>query len=327
MKYPKLSLITILFFCCISILPAQRRLSVYIEEVLAIGEKFEDLIYQRPGVTTDNEGNIYISDLENNSIKKYNKNGELIKESVQKGEESEEFRGPSLIKYYNGKLYVSEVYKPGIQVLDRNLEFEFKIPIRFTMTDLNIISRDQIAVSALIYDWFEGNFVSCIYIYDSKGEEKEKIIYSRDRNFTMMNMINFVVDRRYNFFIAYTWKDKIGRYNKDGKLLWTKSLLDNKKVKTRIEKGSKPTFGEYPVEAVYKSIALDTRGNLFVLGGHLSENSCRDVYVLSKSGQHLTTFTLPETSHVIYIDRKNFLYSRSDKGMTLRKYALKYFYE
>lgn len=327
MRQIKLGLIPFLIFCCIALLPAQKRMSVYIEEVLAIGDKFSDLIYQRPSLTTDNEGNIYITDSENNSIKKFSKNGELIKEVARIGEKSEEFRGPHLIKYYNGKLYVTEIYRPGIQVFDKNLEFESRIPIPFTMTDLNIISRSQFAVSALKYDWFEGNFVSCIYIYDSKGEEQEKIIYSRDTNFTMMNMINFLRDRRNNFFIVYTWKDKIERIDRSGKLLWTKSLLGEQKVKKRTEKDTKPTFGEYPVEAAYKSVASDTRGNFFILGGHLSENSCRDVYVLSKNGQHLTTITLPEASHAIHIDRDNFLYSRSDKGITLRKFALKYFYD
>lgn len=329
MKCAKLILITLLFLCCFTQLPAQKKLrGIQIEEVLAIGETNDDLIYQRPGITTDYDGNIYITDLRDNSIKKFNKNGELIKETWRKGG-AEGLQGPNIIKYYRNKLYVSEVYSPGILVFDKNLDFESKIPIRFTMTDFNIISRERIVVSALIYDWFEGNFISCLYIYDFEGNENEekRIIYSTDKKFTMMNMINFVMDRGNNFFIAYSWKDKIERYANNGRLLWTESLLDKKSIKTRIERSSKRTFGEYPVEIVYKAIEMDKHGHIFILGGHLSVNNGRDVYVLNKNGKYLTTFILPESSHAIHIDRSNYLYSRSDKGITLKKYVLRYIYE
>jgi len=329
MKYKKLILIPVLFFCCLTFLQAQKSLKgIEIEEVLAIGETSEDLLYQRPGLTTDNEENVYVTDLKDNSIKKFNKNGELLNETLTKGGKKE-LQGPSLIKYYNGKLYVSEIYSPGILVFDEDLNFELKIPLRFTVADFNFISQDQIAVSALIYDWFEGDFVSCIYFYDIEGNEseEEKITYSTEKKFTMMNMTNFVIDRRKDFYIVYSWKDRIEGFERNGESLWTNSLLDERSVKTRSKKGSKQTFDEYPVEIVYKGIDLDKHGHIFILGGHLSENPCRDVYVLNMNGEHLTTFTLPESSNAIHIDRSNYLYSRSDKGVTLKKYLVKYIYE
>lgn len=328
MKYGKLILVPILFFLCFAIFEAQDRLeSIDIEEVFTIEGLGKSLIYQRGSVTTDREGNIYITDLQDYSIKKYNKIGELIKVSGKKGDEPGEFQGPNLIRYYKGKIYVSEIYRPGIQVFDEDLNFEFTIPIRVTATDLNIIYEDRIAVSTLRDDKSDGDYIFCIYIYDSEGNEQDRIIYFTDNKFTMMNMISFEVYRKNYFLVAYTWKDKIGRFYKNGRLVWLKNLLGKKKAETEREKYSKRSFSEYPVEAVYKAVALDTYGNLFVLGGDLSENINRDVYVLNKDGEHLTTFTLPEASRDIHIDRNNFLYSRSDEGKTLKKYILKYIYE
>ena len=338
MKYAKLILITILFFCCFAILPAQNQLkSIYLEEVLTIEGIGGSLIYQRGSVTTDNEGNIYITDLEDYSIKKFNNIGELIKVTKKKGDEEGEFQGPNIIRYYRGKIYVSEVYRTGIQVFDEDLNFKFKIPIPFTMTDFNIIYEDHIAASTLIKDRSETGFIFCIYFYDSKGnrkkegeegkEEDNKITYSTDKNFSMMNTISFNVYRKNYFLVAYDWKDKIERFYKNGRMVWTRSLLGKSEAKTIREKYPKLAFGVYPVEAVYKSIALDTHGNLFILGGDLSENINRDVYVLSINNRYLTTFTLPEASRTIHIDGKNFLYSRSEEGKTLKKYALEYIYE
>ncbi len=340
MKSIKLTLIATLFSSIFAILIAQNQIiGIDIKEVLTIEGLGESLVYQRGSVTTDYEGNIYITDLEDNSIKKFNKTGELIAVAGKKGEKSGEFQGPNIIRYYRGKIYVSEVYSPGIQVFDDDLNFKFEIPIPFTMTDFGVLYEDRIAISTLIKDRSETGFIFCIYFYDSKGnrakkeevgeekEEDDKIIYSTDKDFTMMNTVSFQDYRKNYFMIAYDWKDKIDRYYKSGRLVWTRSLLDNKDAQTKEEKYSKRSFGVYPVEAVYRAIALDRQGNLFILGGDLSENINRDVYVLSKDNEFIATFTLPEASRTIHIDRNDFLYSRSEDGKKLIKYAIGYIFE
>ncbi len=343
MKPIKLILIATLFFSIFAVLIAQNQLiSIDIEEVLTIEGLGESLVYQRGSVATDYEGDIYITDLEDYSIKKFNNKGELIAVAGKKGDDPGKFQGPNIIRYYRGKIYVSEVYSPGIQVFDDDLNFKFKIPIPFTVTDFNVLYEDRIAVSTLIRDRSETGFIFCIYFYDSKGnrakkeegeegeekkEEDDKIVYSTDKDFTMLNTVSFQDYRKNYFMIAYDWKDKIDRYYKSGRLVWTRSLLNNKDAQTRNEEYSKRSFGVYPVEVVYKAIALDSQGNLFILGGDLSENINRDVYVLSKDNELITTFTLPEASRTIHIDRNNFLYSRSEDGKKLIKYAIEYIYE
>jgi len=327
MKCLRLGSVLTLVSCLFMLLSAQTQLSVYIEEVLVIGDSHEDLLYQRPGLIVDNEDNIYITDLRNNLIRKFDKNGEFIKETGLKGRRPVGLQGPNLIKYHNNKLYVSEVSSPGILVYNQNLEYEMEIPILFTVNDMHIISDEQIAVTALKREYEEGRAIYCIYIYDIETEETENIIYARGIRLTMMNMVNFVVDRRGEFVLAYNWEDKIEKLDSEGEILWSQSLLDKRKVRMRKENDPNPAFEEYPVEAVYKAIALDNRGYILVLGGHLSENTNRDVYVLRENGQYLTTFTLPEPAHAIHMDRNNFLYTRSSKGTAFRKYALKYFYE
>jgi len=69
---------------------------------------------------------------------------------------------------------------------------------------------------------------------------------------------------------------------------------------------------------------LDSSDNIYILGGHLSKNISRDVYVLNPEGELLTTLTLPDTSHCIYIDKNDYLYSRANEGVTLKKYKIKY---
>lgn len=337
MRMAKLGWVISLICGVLVLLSAQSQLKVFIEEVLVIGDADEDLIYQRPGLTTDNEGNIYITDLRNNMIRKFDQNGELIMETGVKGRRPQELQGPSLIRYHDGKLYVSEMHSPGILVYNQELEYEKEIAVPFTVTDLNVLSHDQIAVTALKKEYEEGRFISCIYIYDGEGNQVDKSIYARGIRFTMMNMISFVVDRRGEFVVAYTWEDKVEKLSREVdeeleeeenvEILWSQSLLGDRRARMREASDDNPLIKEYPVESAYKAIALDNRGYILILGGHLSENISRDVYVLLGNGQYLTTFTLPEPAHAIHVDRDNFLYTRGTKGIAFRKYALKYFYE
>jgi hypothetical protein len=329
MKFSKRISAAIFSFSIIAFLGALEQPSrIYLDEVLGIDGIDGAVMYQKVGVTTDSEDNIYVTDIKGDSIKKFNKVGELIGRTGRNGKGPEEFDEPSLIKYFNYKLYVTESYRPGITVFDENLISNSKIPLRFTVNDLNFTSSNQLAVSTLARDRSEeGDFNFCIYLYDSAGNEKGKIVYETSKSFTMMNMINFKIDRSNNFLIAYCWQDKVEKLDRNGNLLWVRNLLGTREVRTKKIKGTKVTLSEYPLETVYRAVALDTYGNLFILGGDLSENRNRDVYVLRSDGQHILTFTLPESSQTIHIDNKNNLYSRSENGLMVRKYALRYFYE
>ncbi len=329
MKFSRILLTLFLILLIFCFLPAQNRLrNILTDEVLVVEGIEGEIFYQKLGLTTDPEGNIYITDLKGESIKKFDRIGKLVAGVGRRGEGQGEFLSPSLIKHHKGQVYVTDSERTGIQVFDDNLNFVFEIPILFTVSDLNVLSEDEIAVSALRQDRSEKvDFLYCLYVFDSRATEKEKIIYATSKSLTMMNMVIFRIDGRKNFVTAYSWRDKVEKFDRNGNLLWTRSLLAGRVAKTRKTKATKLTTDEYPLEIVYKAVTLDAYGNIFVLGGDLSDNRSRDVYVLNERGEHLLTFTLPEASHTIHIDSKNYLYSRSEDGKILRKYALNYIYE
>ncbi|MCP2604761.1 6-bladed beta-propeller [Candidatus Aminicenantes bacterium AH-873-B07] len=280
-----------------------------LEEILSIGTEDDNLIFQWVGITTDVEGNIYITDLKDYSIKKFNEKGEFIKKSGRRGQGPGEFQSPGILRYYKGYLFVAEIQHRGIQVFDTNLNFKFKIPIDIPVSDFELIDKDKIAITTINEN--------CILIYDYKGKRKEKIKYAEDKRM-MLNTVTFKINND-NYFLAFQWKDIIVRLNKNGQKIWTKNLLNIKKIKIK-----KTGFFNIPVNIVYKTIEIDSKGNIFILGGHLSKHKSRDVYVLSKSGKYLTTIILPEPTHTIYIDNKNYLYSRSAMGICIKKYKLRY---
>lgn len=290
---------------------------IELEEILSIGELDDNLLFQWAGIAADSQSNIYVTDAMDYSLKKFDPQGNLIKKTGGKGQGPGEFMAPRLLDCSDRFLYTTDQYVPGVQVFDRELNFVRRISIKIPISDLKILSDQRIAVATLFVDK-----IASILIYNTEGDLTRKFRYSERKLPLMMEMVSFDFDKDGNLYLAYTFEDKIEKFNKDKKKLWSKKLLKIKKVnKTKI------SSYEVPTEVVYKDVTLDISGNLLVLGGHFSKNNSRDVYVLSPEGLHLTTFTLPDSSHCIYIDGKSFLYSRANEGVTLKKYRMRYVYK
>ena len=287
-------------------------LKITLEEVLSIGSLDDDSLYQWVGVVADSENFIYVTDSMDYSIKKFDESGALLKTTGQRGKGPGEFTAPRLLDTWGKHLFVTEQYEPVIKVFDRDLNYKFNIPLKGPAGDIRAIGEEMVAVAAL-----DAQMKSQILFYDRKGKVVKTLIFSNESSPLLMDMVNFDLDEWGCLYVAYNFKDKIQKFDERGIKLWSKSLLGNKKVERK-------EVGDYvvPTEIVYKDIALDSSENVYVLGGHLSKNRSRDVYVLSPEGKFLTAFTLPEASHCIYIDQDDFLYSRANEGVTLKKYKM-----
>jgi outer membrane protein assembly factor BamB len=291
--------------------------SISLEEVLSIGSLDDDALYMWVGVTTDSKGNIYLTDSMDYSVKKFNDRGLLVKKAGRKGQGPGEFLAVRLIKYFNGFLYVTDQNRPGIQVFDEDLNYKKHIPFNTQIWDMSILSENKIFISAPFIAKPEK-----IMLIDLEGNSKVDMSYFLGKQDYWLNFRKFDADNQGNFYVIYTFEDRIERFNKNLRKIWSKSLSGKKRAK---RKKTEIMFGVslLPTEIVYKDIALDSSGNLFILGGNTSKNPGRDVYVLDEDGNHLLTFTLPEPSHCIHLDSHNFLYSRAGQGVTLKKYYLK----
>jgi len=290
---------------------------ISLEEVLSVGRLDDDILFQWAGVFADSNGNIYVTDAMDYSLKKFDSQGNFIKKVGRKGQGPGEFMAPRLLDGLNRYLYATDQHRLGVQVFDMELNFKRHIPIKKPIADLKILSDSQIAVATMFMDK-----MASILIYNADGELTGEFRYSEKKSPLMMDMVSFDFDKDGNLYLAYTFQDRIEKFDRKENRSWSKQLLRINKIKKK-----KISFYEVPTQVVYKDVAMDSSGHLFVLGGHFSRNRSRDVYVISPGGEHLTTLTLPDTSHCIYIDGKNCLYSRANEGITLKKYRMRYVYE
>jgi hypothetical protein len=287
---------------------------VTLEEVLSVGCLDDDVLFQWVGVAVDSSGQIYVTDAMDYSLKKFDADGKLLQKAGRKGQGPGEFLAPRLLARSYDHLFVTDQSIPGIQVFDHDLKFVRRIPIKIPIGDIHVLSDDRVAVVALLL-----NQPGSIHVYNREGKILRQIHYTEGKKSSMMDWVEIGFDREDNLYVLYNFQDRIDKFDADGGRLWSRSLLDLKKIKTK-----KVGFWVVPDKIIFKDLVFDSEERLYILGGGHSENPSRDVYVLNPDGAHLTTFTLPETSHCIYIDAQNNLYSRANEGITLKKYRIKW---
>lgn len=317
MSNSKKILLSVLFFLTSStflfLIPSENDFrSIKVKEVLSIGDLEDDKLYQWVGVLSDSKRNIFVTDNMDYSLKKFDVQGNLLKKTGRKGEGPGEFLAPRYLGQSELFVYVSDQYRQSLQVFDKNLNYKRSIKIQIPISDFKIISDDDIAISTAAYE-----SIGKIFVFDSKGELKYELIFSNKKDPLLMNSIQFEIGAQGNYYVAYNFKDLVAKFNTKGKNLWSKKILGIKEVK-------REKIGpiKLPKKMIYKDIELDSSGNIYVLGGSFSKHKSRDVYVLNPEGNLLTTFTLPDTSHCIHIDKEDFLYSRANDGVTLKKFKL-----
>lgn len=311
---------TFLIFVFCSQVPSLEAKDVYkiiLEEILSIGTLDDDAIFQWVGVNVDLQKQIYVSDAMDYSLKKFDPQGKLLKKTGRRGQGPGEFLAPRFLDSSEKYLYVIDQNLPGIQVFNKNLEFIFRLPLQLPVVDIKVLSDDEIAVASLL-----SNRSGAIYIIDAEGEVIRSIQFTDKKSPFMMDLVSFDIGVDGHLYLAYTFQDKVEKFDAQGKKLWSQKLLKVNNVERK-----KVSRFVVPTEILYKDVALDSSERLYVLGGSFSKNKGRDVYVLSPEGDLLTIITLPESSHCIYLDSQDFLYARANEGITLKKYKLHFVYD
>jgi len=285
---------------------------VSLEEVLSVGTLDDDILFQWVGVVTDSKNDIYVTDGMDCTLKKFDSKGRLLGEAGRKGQGPGEFLAPRFVDCSGTLLYVIDQYIPGIHVFDKQLNFLRRIPLKIPVSGLRVLSDICFAVTTLSVEK-----TGKLFFYDEKGELIREFNYLEEKVPFMMDMVSFGFNSDGDVYIAYNFQDRIEKLDKAGKKIWSIQLLKGEKAQRK-----KVSAFVVPSEIVYKDIALDRSGNVYVLGGHFSAQKGRDVYVISPEGKKLTNFVLPDTSHCIHIDNQNYLYSRANDGVTLKKYRM-----
>jgi hypothetical protein len=103
-------------------LPGKEMKQIYLEEVLSIGDLYDNpVLYMWVDVKVDENNFIYVTDTMDYSLNKFNSQGKLIKKIGRKGQGPGEFQAPRFMGLSEKFIYVSDERMNRIQVFDMEI--------------------------------------------------------------------------------------------------------------------------------------------------------------------------------------------------------------
>lgn len=294
--------------------PHPQKAVLSIRENLSIGRLDDDLLYQWTGLAADRAGNIYVLDMMDGLLKKFDPNGKPVGRTGGKGQGPGEFLAPRLLDCSDRFLFATDQNVMGIMVFDHDLKYLRLIRTPFLVSHIAALSDDRIAVKGL--SW-EGE--SAILILDGEGKVVQRLATMDRKPGWLQDSMSFASDGRGGFLIAYLFQDRLERWSDASTRVWIKAYFGGEPVTTEKIGGF-----ALPTETCFKDVSVDSRGFIYVLGGNRAKHPGRDILVLDAGGSLIQVLTLPEPSHCAYIDPKDRLYVRANDGVTIRRYEIRY---
>jgi hypothetical protein len=299
----------------VSTLCSQLKGATAVEEVLTIGLQQHHELYSIGGIAIDIERNIYVSDVMEYSIKKFDVRGNLIGRAGRKGSGPGEFKSPATCVLWKDTLAVMQMNDPLLQMFSSR-DLHYLKSVRATAglpMDITFDNGGKLYVAV----FGESPRPSVLVFEKSLATHQRQIMLSATG---MQNMLygacKIAVGIRDELVVAYTFMNRIDVCNGDGKVVRSFAIPGVKRL------SADHSGISLPEETFTKSVTLDRKGCIWLLGGSMYPHESRDVYVLSPDGAFLYSFELPHKSRTIVLDRDGFLYGTAEEGTLLKKYKL-----
>jgi 6-bladed beta-propeller len=293
--------------------------SVALEEVLSVGTLDDGALVQWTGIAADPSGRIYVLDMLDYALKKFDSRGRLLLKTGRQGQGPGEFSAPRALALNGDRIYALDQSRPGLLVFDTELRYQGTIAAARPLSMIASVSPGRLAVAGITLVGQPAR----IFLIDREGRVLSEFNYLDKVEFYLADSINMAADADGNLYLAYGYQDRIEKRDGRGRILWTWSLSGSAAVETDTYRAGGREF-LIPKKLFYKDAALDRQGHLLVLCGGQTRHPSRDVYVFGLSGTRLAMFTLPEPSHCLFVDDNGFLYARANEGLTVKKYRIVY---
>ena len=287
-------------------------LQVRLEEVLAIGGPDADLLFQWTGVSVDRDDQIFVIDTLDYSLKKFDPHGRLLGKVGRRGQGPGEFEKAVGVAVVGDSVYAWDLSVRAVQVFDRNLVYRKSVPLPGLVDGLGCAPDGNLGVGILGPEGFPK-----IIVIDSEGKIVQEIVSREKEDRLFGDSVRFVFGPAGETYSGFLFRDLVEKRDPSGVRIWAKNPWGTKSVQLREIRGFK-----VPTESCVLSVARDSRGRIYVLGGKKAPHPARDVLIYNSDGVPAGGFLLPDASHSLYFDHRDFLYVAADGGVTLKKYRL-----
>jgi hypothetical protein len=263
----------------------------------------------------DRRSNVYVTDLLDYSVKKFDNKGAFVGKVGRRGTGPGEFRSPALSLVIGERLVVLQREDPRIQVFDTGLRYRGGFIVQGGMP-VDIAPEGSRGMAIALYG--DSTRATVLRYEGSEGGNPRRIpLEPTGKGHPLYSAIRIAVCRDGALVVAYLFMNRVEIYSREGRFRRRFSVG-----------GMTPQKGEevnwqVPERTYFRKVLLDAAGNILLLGGNQAPHPGRDIFVCGRDGSWLRTFVLPFKSRVIAAGEKNTLYATDEGGTRVERYILR----
>ncbi len=280
-----------------------------------LGTGGDAVLYSVSGISVDRRSNVYVTDLLDYSVKKFDSNGAFVGKVGRRGTGPGEFRSPALSLVIGGRLVVLQMEDPRIQVFDTGLAYRGGFIVPWGMP-VDIAPEWPRGMAVALYSDSSRGMV-LIYEGPEGGTPRRMLLEPTGKGHPLYAASRIAVCRDGTLVVAYLFMNRVELYSREGRFGRRFS------VEGMVRGGKEEDDRGVPEKTYFRKVLLDNAGDILLLGGNQAPHPGRDIFVCRRNGSCIRTFVLPSRSRVIAVGEKNTLYATDEAGTRVEKYILR----
>jgi len=273
------------------------------------------LLYSVSGISVDDRGNTYVTDILEYALEKFDRRGRLVARTGRRGTGPGEFRAPSLSVTGRGRVIVVQMEDPRIEVFDTALTFMREITVSGGLpVDLAPSGADAFAV-ALCGDSTRAEVL--VYRSRSDAPPARLRLSQTGCRFPLYAAVRIALSPGGDIVAAYLFMNRVEVYGRGGNYL--------RRFAIACMRGDAVSPGERPVpeETYFRKVLVDRDGSIVLLGGNRSPHPGRDLFICSPTGKLQRILVLAEKPRVVSLGGPHRLLATDESGTKIVEYMLK----
>jgi hypothetical protein len=306
----------ILSLICLSLCPACH---VEVREVksfaLVGGEQFLGVF----GVSQDSRGNLLVADKLKYRVCLVGKGGRLLKSVGGRGEGPGQFLGPGPIDASGEIVAVADFASSRVTVYDRELRFRSTLKAPGPVSDLHFDSQGRLWLAI-----FTGDPARVLVRCDLSGRVGSAIPLKHTHGDPFGDIITFAFTPRDELVVAYYLSNRVEVWDTNGFCVreFGVPTLPEEPRYSELEPSILQRGIRFPEGEIFRDVAVDRSGRIFLLTGDYSEHPDRDVIILDSLGHYSSTMTLPYAASLMTFSKGRTAYFVDRNRLLIRKYRM-----
>ena len=269
------------------------------------------------GVATRSDGMLFVADRLDYRVKKFGPRGELKGAVGGRGKGPGQFQGPGPLACFGGRIAVADFTTGRVQVLNDLFPLScFEVP--GAVSDLCFDGAGNIWIIAVTMDRQRG-----LFVYGPDGKERKvlALIHGEGDLFFDAGFVAWL--GKGTIAVGYYLRNRVELWDTSGRLIREFAVggFPERAPTRHTAQGSGVI--SLPLGNVFRSMASDGKGKLYLLGGDYSSKPCQEVLEIDRNGNLLRRIQLKEKSVLIHADRNGWLYAVSGDRRSIVRYRLK----